>query len=236
MLHIARWKIILVLIVIAFGVLYAAPNVMGGKARDFVANNLPGFVPHQTVNLGLDLQGGSHLLLQVELDNVINERAESIVSSLRPELRKEKIGYRRLRENDNGVSVTLRDAEDGEAVRKIIRGLDNNLEIQTNGDVVEARFSDIAMKEIQDQTINQSIEIVRRRIDETGTREPTIQRQGDDRILVQLPGLDDPSRVKDLLGKTAKLSFHLVDEGGSGTRSMSLPMSEGWSVWPKLIC
>jgi len=179
------------------------------------------------VNLGLDLQGGSHLLLQVELDNVITERAESIVSSLRPELRKEKVGYRRLRESENGVSVTLRDSEDAAAVRKIIRGLDNNLEIETKGDVVEARFSDMAMKEIQDQTINQSIEIVRRRIDETGTREPTIQRQGDDRILVQLPGLDDPSRVKDLLGKTAKLSFHLVNEGGAGTRSMSLPMSEG---------
>lgn len=225
MINIARWKVILVLIVIAFGVLYAAPNVMGEKARDFVANNLPGFIPHQTINLGLDLQGGSHLLLQVELKNIIKERAESLVSALRPEMRKEKIGYRRLSEVSDGVTVTLRDSEDAEAVRKLIRKTDPNLEIQTRGDVIEARFSDIAIKEIQDQTINQSIEIVRRRIDETGTREPTIQRQGDDRILVQLPGLDDPSRVKDLLGKTAKLGFHLVDDGAGGTRSMVLPFS-----------
>jgi preprotein translocase subunit SecD len=227
MLHIPRWKIILVLLVIAFAVLYAAPNVIGSKARDYVANNLPGFIPHQTVNLGLDLQGGSHLLLQVELDNVIKERAESIVSSLRPELRKEKIGYRRLADSNDGVSVTLRDESDADVVRRIIRRLDNNLEILTRGNVIEASFSEAAMTEIQNQTINQSIEIVRRRIDETGTREPTIQRQGDDRILVQLPGLDDPSRVKDLLGKTAKLSFHLVDDGTSSTRSMTLPMSAG---------
>lgn len=225
MINIARWKIILVLIVIAFGVLYAAPNVMGGKARDFVSNNLPGIVPHQTINLGLDLQGGSHLLLQVELKNIIKERAESLVSALRPEMRKEKIGYRRLKEVSDGVTVTLRDGADGEAVRKLIRKTDPNLEIVTKGDVIEARFSEAAIKEIQDQTINQSIEIVRRRIDETGTREPTIQRQGDDRILVQLPGLDDPSRVKDLLGKTAKLGFHLVDSGSGGTSSMVLPFA-----------
>ncbi len=225
MINIARWKVILVLIVIAFGVLYAAPNVMGGKARDFVANNLPGIVPHQTINLGLDLQGGSHLLLQVELKNIIKERAESLVSALRPEMRKEKIGYRRLKEVSDGVAVTLRDSVDADAVRKLIRKTDPNLEIVTKGDVIEGRFSEIAIQEIQDQTINQSIEIVRRRIDETGTREPTIQRQGDDRILVQLPGLDDPSRVKDLLGKTAKLGFHLVEDGSGGARSMVLPFA-----------
>lgn len=228
MLNIARWKIILVLAVIAFGILYAAPNVMGAKARDFIVQTLPGFVPHQTVNLGLDLQGGSHLLLQVELGGVIKERADSIVQSLRPDMREEKIGYRRLTESDDGVRVTVREEKDVDAVRRMIRALDNTLEISVNGNDIEAKFSDVAIKQIQDQTINQSIEIVRRRIDETGTREPIIQRQGDDRILVQLPGLDDPARVKDLLGKTAKLGFHLVDDGtNSSTRSMILPMAAG---------
>jgi preprotein translocase subunit SecD len=227
MIHIARWKIILVLIVCALGLLYSMPNVAGSNARDFLANKMPGFVPHKTVNLGLDLQGGSHLLLEVDMDTVLRERAEGLVSALRPEMRSEKIGYKRLKDIENGVSITLRDEADGEALRKLIRGVDSGLEIDTDGAVVTATFSDMGLKEIQDQTISQSIEIVRRRIDETGTREPAIQRQGEDRILVQLPGLDDPQAIKDLLGTTAKLSFHLVDMNGArSSGTMSLPMAE----------
>ena len=228
MLHIARWKFILILVVCAFGIIYSAPNLLSAQTRQYIEEKLPGIVPHQSVNLGLDLQGGSHLLLQVELDSVIKERAEGVTAGLRPEMRKEKIGYRRLKDTPNGVLVQLRDSKDVDTLRDIIRDLDRNLEIDVKGDTVEATFSEMAIKEIQDQTINQSIEIVRRRIDETGTREPVIQRQGDDRILVQLPGLDDPQRVKDLLGKTAKLGFHLVDASGSRTASssMTLPMAD----------
>ncbi|MCI5060534.1 MAG: protein translocase subunit SecD [Alphaproteobacteria bacterium] len=231
MLHIARWKIILILLVCAFGVLYAAPNVIGAGVRGFIADKLPGFVPHQTVNLGLDLQGGSHLLLEVDLDSVMKERSETLVNSLRSELRSGKIGYRRLKAMEGGVRVNLRDAGDMDAVKKALRKLNNELLIETpDKTTLEAVFSDMALKEIRDQTIDQSIEIVRRRIDETGTREPVIQRQGEDRILVQLPGLDDPARVKDLLGKTAKLTFHLVQSEGMTTGRSStalvLPMQE----------
>jgi preprotein translocase subunit SecD len=227
MLHFARWKIILVLAVCAFGLLYSLPNVLGEDAREYTAENLPGFVPHQTVNLGLDLQGGSHLLLQVDLSTVMTERSEGLVTALRPEMREQRIGYRRLRDIDNGVRIQVRDTNDIEALERIIRDIDRELVIDVEGDTVEATFSDMAMQEIRDQTISQSIEIVRRRIDETGTREPAIQRQGDDRILVQLPGLDDPQRVKDLLGKTAKLGFHMVDDGArTVTSSMTLPLAE----------
>lgn len=229
MIHIARWKIYLVLIVCTWGLLYSLPNVIGQDARQFVQEKLPSFMPHQTINLGLDLQGGSHLLLQVEMGDVMKERAEGLVSALRPEMRSEKIGYKRLNTMTNGVRIKMRDTGDVDALKKIIRGVENNLEVDVRGDTIEATFSDLAIKEIQDQTIGQSIEIVRRRIDETGTREPIIQRQGDDRILVQLPGLDDPQRVKDLLGTTAKLSFHLVSAGSSvrGGGTMTLPMSDG---------
>ncbi len=230
MVHIARWKIILTLIVCAFALLYSLPNVIGAGARDFISSKLPAFVPHQTVNLGLDLQGGSHLLLEVDLSSVITERSEGLVSSLRPDLRKDKIGYRRLDDiaasDGGGVRIQLRDEGDIEAVRNIVRQLDNTLTIDVDENLVTASFSDEAITEIQNQTIDQSIEIVRRRIDETGTREPVIQRQGDDRILVQLPGLDDPSRIKDLLGTTAKLTFHLVVERAQGSSTMSLPMVE----------
>lgn len=230
MIHIARWKKIAIIAVCAFGLLYSLPNILGSKYQDYAENNLPSFVPSKTVNLGLDLQGGSHLLLEVELDTVIKERAESLVSAVRPELRENRIGYRRLNDivtpEKQGILIQLRDEADAEVVTKILRGLDNGLNISTNGNVVEGNYSDEAIQEIQDQTINQSIEIVRRRIDETGTNEPVIQRQGDDRILVQLPGLDDPARIKELLGTTAKLSFHLVDYSGRGTSVMTLPMAE----------
>ena len=223
MVHIARWKKILILVVCALGVLYSLPNVVGKMAGD----DLPAIVPHKTVNLGLDLQGGSHLLLEVDLGTVVKERSEALVSGLRPELRKEKIGYRRLNDLEGGVRVQLRDTADMDAAKRIIRKVDNNLELNVKGDTIEAVFSDLALKDIQDQTINQSIEIVRRRIDETGTREPAIQRQGDDRILVQLPGLEDPAEIKKLLGTTAKLSFHLVNQEGTKTTStMVLPLAE----------
>ncbi|HPF78683.1 MAG TPA: protein translocase subunit SecD [Alphaproteobacteria bacterium] len=227
MVHLARWKIILILAVCALAVIYSLPNVLSPSARQFIVDKLPAVVPSKTVNLGLDLQGGSHLLLQVDLKNVMKERSESLVTTLRPELRGEKIGYKRLKDLDNGFMVQLRDGADMDAVKKIIRGIDRDLILSTEGnDTIEAVFSDQAIKAIQDQTIGQSIEIVRRRIDETGTREPIIQRQGDDRILVQLPGLDDPQRVKDLLGKTAKLTFHLVDMEAARTgNTMVLPMA-----------
>ncbi len=226
MVHIARWKKILIIAVCALGILYSLPNVIGKDARQFIADKLPAVVPSKTVNLGLDLQGGSHLLLQVDLSAVMKDRSSSLLNSLRPELRSKKVGYKRLKATDGGVLVTLRNVGDLEAVKKIIRKLDRDLEVTAkNEDTIQAIFSELAIKEIRDQTINQSIEIVRRRIDETGTREPVIQRQGDDRILVQLPGLDDPQRVKDLLGKTAKLSFHLVNMDATRTSgTMVLPM------------
>lgn len=212
MVQIPRWKVIASLVVIAFGFLYSAPNVIGESGQAWVQEHLPGWMPHKTVNLGLDLQGGSHLLLSVEVDVVLKERADTLEDSARKELRGEKLGYKRIGVIPNGVRVTLREPADGDAVRKILSKLEDGMEVTVDGDKVEAVFSEEYIEHTKDQVIGQSIEIVRRRIDETGTNEPVIQRQGDDRILVQLPGVDDPERVKDLLGKTAKMTFHLVDQ------------------------
>lgn len=227
MVQIPRWKILLILAVVLGGVLFALPNVTGKDA-------LPAFMPEQSVNLGLDLRGGSHLLLQVDLSSVMKERADDLVATARPALRAERIGYKRLNDLPDGVRVTVRDPADMAEAKRILREeVDNTLEISETGpDTIEARYSAMALKDIKDQTISQSIEIVRRRVDETGTNEPVIQRQGDERILVQLPGLDNPERIKQLLGKTAKLSFHpVVSGGGSGNLlesggSMTLPLQE----------
>jgi len=231
MVNIARWKVILTLVVCVLGFAYAAPNVVPAGAQGWVQENLPDWMPTQTVNLGLDLQGGSHLLLEVEVGTVLKERAEDLVASARPELRSERIGYRRIGVIPNGMRVTLRDRGDADQAEDILRDIDSNLDILASADgTIEATFSEQAIEDIQSQTINQSIEIVRRRIDETGTREPVIQRQGDNRILVQLPGVDDPEYVKELLGRTAKLGFHLVDSDVAGNLSsggnMVLPMAE----------
>lgn len=232
MIQVPRWKIVLILAVLAWGILYSLPNVLGQDGRDWARATLPGWMPTKSVNLGLDLQGGSHILLQVDLSSVMKERTEDLVATLRPALREAKVGYRRIAALPNGVRVTLREPGDEPAVNKAIRSIDPTLVIAAGeGGSIDAIYSEQAINEIKTQTIGQSIEIVRRRVDETGTNEPVIQRQGEDRILVQLPGLEDPQRVKDLLGKTAKLSFHLVNLDldsnlQSGGGNFTLPMME----------
>ena len=231
MLQIPRWKRILIVAVCALGILYALPNVLPAGLQERMESALPGFMPQKTVNLGLDLQGGSHLLLEVQLDSVLKRRADGLVDGLRPALREARVGYRNLRELEDGVRVTLRDPEDAQAVRVALRSLDRELTISQDGDVITAEFGAEAKEQLAARTIAQSIEIVRRRIDETGTNEPVIQRQGDERILVQLPGLDNPERVKELLGRTAQLGFHLVNLDLSASRragdgEIILPLQE----------
>lgn len=234
MINMPRWKVVLIIAVCVMAMLYAAPNLLKPEMRAWMQEKLPSSAPTKTVNLGLDLQGGSYLLLQVDVDSVIKDRSEGLVQSARPDLRKEKIAYTRLTGIPGGVRVQLRDGEDPDRVKKILRGLDNEIDVVVSEDkkTIEGTLTETGIKTIRDQTIGQSIEIVRRRIDETGTQEPLIQRQGEDRIIVQLPGLDDPERIKKLLGETAKLTFHLVDTGTSGGSvretggTMILPLEE----------
>ncbi|MCB1555898.1 MAG: protein translocase subunit SecD [Alphaproteobacteria bacterium] len=229
MIQIPRWKAGLILVVCVLAFCYAAPNMVGKDIRAAL-QGLPGWLPTKTVSLGLDLQGGSHLLLEVDVPSVVKERAEGIVSAARTELRTAKIGYTRISPIQNGARLSLRDATDADAAKKILREVDRDVDVivGADGKTLEATFTDAALKQITDQTIGQSIEIVRRRVDETGTREPVITRQGEDRIIVQLPGVEDPQYIKDILGRTAKLSFHLVDlKGGSeGGGVRVLPMME----------
>jgi preprotein translocase subunit SecD len=226
MIHIARWKIVLAFVLCALTLLYAAPNVInmekvpGAKAL--------GLKP---ITLGLDLQGGSHLLLRVELEKVLAERYEDLEQTLRRDLRKEKLGYRKLQASDTAVRVQLRDAKDADAVKAVIRKADPTISVTQDKDTLVLATDEQAMTELRRQTMDQSIEIVRRRIDESGTREPIIQRQGLDRIIVQLPGVDDPARIKALLGRTARLSFHLVSEPGSlSGRALPMQGEEGRTV------
>ncbi|MCY4032743.1 MAG: protein translocase subunit SecD [Hyphomicrobiales bacterium] len=253
MLYFTKWKITFVLAVCAAGLLFALPNVFPQKVLD----TLPDWLPRDKVVLGLDLQGGSHLLLEVDVDTAVRERLETLVDDARSGLRGERIGYRNLgvREDALRVEIIVKEekeeeegeGEEGEAAEEteeidgpariaaaldVLEGLSEpiatsvftpvpvqELEISADGNVLEARLSEQARLQRTISAVSQSIEIIRRRIDELGTREPTIQRQGERRILVQAPGLDNPERLKELLGQTAKLSFHLVDSSMSPERA-----------------
>jgi len=209
MIYFAKWKIILILGICLLGVIFAAPNFLSSKQ----AASLPSWMPNKQVSLGLDLQGGSHLLLEVAVDSVLSERLDAVVDTMRTTLRKARIKYTGLGVDGLAASVTIKDGTQAEQARQLMRNLDVDFTVEvTDNNRITLQLTDKAIRDRRTAAIEQSIEIVRRRIDETGVREPTIQRQGENRILVQLPGLDDPERVKRLLGKTAKLSFHLVDE------------------------
>ncbi len=232
MIFIPRWKIILIIASCVLAFLYAAPNLLPKETRERLEASSPSFFPHSAVSLGLDLQGGAYLLLQVDLSSVIKERLEDLLVSTRQQLRQEKISYDGLKRQDDGIEISLQNPSDAEKVRSILRGLDSSLSEAMRGDkIVVARFEEVGLRQLKDQTLSQSIEIVRRRVDESGTKESSIARQGDDRIIIQIPGLTSPDRIKELLGKTAKLSFHLVDPtGGAGSRLLPLTEEPGQKI------
>lgn len=228
MLGFARWKIILTLTVCLLGAALAAPNLLSRQQ----AEALPSWLPHRQISLGLDLQGGSHLLLQVDVQAVVRERMESLLESIRDELRKARIRYQDLRLDGPSVAVTIVDTaqidEAGEALRK----LDPDVQVEQADGQFRLRLREQAIRARESAAVDQSLEIIRRRIDETGVREPVIQRQGSDRILVQLPGIDDPQRIKALIGKTAKMTFHLTDDSANLADALGGRAPPGTEVLP----
>ena len=216
MLQFESWKKLLVLFVIALGVVYALPNVLpSGEDRD------SGLLPGQQINLGLDLQGGSHLLMLVDMEVVETERLNSLGETIRQEFRNGKIRFSNLRVEDRTVSVSLRRADDTDAAELIFAELGRGLITTSEGQNYRISFDEAGLTEMRNQTVEQSMEIIRRRIDPDGTKEPIIQRQGKDRVLVQLPGVDDPETIKRLLGRTAKLTFQLVDTSLTGAEAIT---------------
>ena len=221
MLYFQGWKLALIIGVCLLGFLFALPNAFAPATLA----QWPSFLRHQ-VSLGLDLRGGSHLLLEVDMNVVEQERLNSLVDEARTQLVAAKIGYSDLAATANHVSFTVRDASRMNDVRGIVNKLDPGMDVQIGASgIVTLTPNQQALIQRRNSAIDQSIEIVRRRIDETGTKEPTIQREGEDRILVQLPGVENPEHVKEILGKTAKMTFQLVDPNASpqDARSGRLP-------------
>jgi SecD/SecF fusion protein len=211
MLKFSRAKTIAIWVTCALGVLFSLCNL-------FRPGTLPDWVPQPRFHLGLDLQGGAYLLLQVDGEALVKERLEGAVDAVRKALRTAHMGYRDLAATAHGITVTLSDSGQDEAaeaaIRPVLGGGLGDFTISRDGGRLRIVLNEAAIRASENNAIAQSIEIVRRRIDETGVNEPVIARQGTNRILVQLPGIDDPERIKRLLGQTAKMTFHLLEEDG----------------------
>ena len=217
MLIFENWKKIIILIVSIFAILFSLPNFVS-------KNNLPNFFKAGEIRLGLDLQGGSYLLLEVQSDSLQTDRLNSVADELRIALRNAnpRIGYKNLSVINTELTFSLIEEKDVDLIKNIILEIDNSLIVNDEDfSSIQVSFTEEKITEIRDYAILQSIEIIRRRVDEVGTNEPIIQRQGDDRILVQLPGLDDPERIKRLLGKTARMNFRMVNETASIDEALS---------------
>jgi preprotein translocase subunit SecD len=209
MLNLQRWQTIAVIAFTALAVLFALPNVLPAVVLD----HLPGWYQQSRINLGLDLRGGAHFLLEADLRSVLNERLTNLGDSVRGEFRKQQVAFKDITtEPGRAVVVVLRDESQRAKAIEAIRNVDPSLAISGAGDTIRLAYSDQDLFRRKKEVIDQSIEILRRRVDETGTIEPTIVRQGDDRILLQVPGIKDTTDLKRKINQTAKLTFHLVNE------------------------
>jgi preprotein translocase subunit SecD len=218
MLYFTRWKALAVILTAFLVCLCAVPNFF----PDHVVKTWPKWAQRHVV-LGLDLQGGSHILLEVDSNSVKKDKLDQVRDDVRRVLRDAKLGYTGLAVRGENVEVRVKETDLTNALAKLrelsqplggILGSSGQRSVDVSdagGGLIRLTVPPAAITERIRQSVEQSIQIVERRINELGTVEPLIQRQGIDRILVQVPGLQDPTRLKELLGKTAKLDFRMVD-------------------------
>jgi preprotein translocase subunit SecD len=228
MLFFTRWKAAGILVTALVVCLFALPNFFS----ESVVRAWPSFAQRHIV-LGLDLQGGSSLLLEVDTNAVRKERLQAIADDVLRILRQARIPFTGRAIHGNSVEVRVTRESDVESALAKLRELSQPLsgilgssgqrsvDITENGGLITLSPSDAAIAERIRQAVDQSIQIIERRVNELGLVEPTIQREGASRILVQVPGLQDPSRLKEILGKTAKLDFRMVDQSMTAEQAMA---------------
>ncbi|MBG6211418.1 protein-export membrane protein SecD [Labrenzia sp. EL_126] len=242
MLHFARWKIVLIVLVVAAGILTTLPNFFTAKQLE----SWPDFLPKNQMVLGLDLQGGAYLLYEVDQKKYIEDRFKALEGEIRDVLRENpRIGYTGLDARPESAQVRIRDLTRLDEARERLSPLVNplvsslfggqpvdefDLSVDDNG-LVRFTYSEAGLDNRLQSIVQQSIEVIRKRVDQLGTTEPNIQRQGTDRILVEAPGEGDPERLKTLIGETAKLTFHLVDRNMTGEQALQSRPPVGTSVF-----
>jgi protein-export membrane protein SecD len=208
--YFAKWKTYLNFTVLFLGILFALPNLFTDEQLAPIRE----YMDVRKMNLGLDLRGGSYLLIEVDVRSVIRDRLEATKDEMQDVLREAGINYQGRTVEGNAVVATLMNPADADKAREVLQPVvaaDMTLEIDGEGKL-RLQITDQGIFARQTRAIEQSIEIVRRRVDPDGVKELTVQRQGADRILVQAPGDDDPEKLKGLISETAKMTFHFVDE------------------------
>ncbi|MBF0358657.1 MAG: protein translocase subunit SecD [Magnetococcales bacterium] len=223
MRQLPTWKPVLIFLVTFSSLLYSTPTILGGAPSWW-----PSWLSSQVISRGLDLQGGLYLLMQVETDKAVEQSAENLVDEVRGVMRQERLRYRGVeRKGIDSVIIKLSNRSEPEKMRSIVKREfpQTVLNEDISGKVWTVSFTPEKIKETRKFAVEQSIETIRSRIDQFGVSEPTIQKQGQERILIQLPGLEDPVRAKSIIGKTARLEFKLLDEKGdlSGALAGRIP-------------
>jgi len=215
MMSLSRWKVALVVLAAVLGLVFTLPNIVP-------PSSLPGFMPKKGLNLGLDLQGGSSLLLEVDTNALMAERLTNMVEDVRTQLHNENIAFTDLNQQAGAITVRITDPAQMSQAQNVLRrtlatplaGAPGGTEVTVTPQPdqrIRLAFVPEAFDAAAARAVEQSIEIVRRRIDQLGTKEPDIARQGKNRIFIQVPGESDPERLKNIIGQTAKLTFQMVD-------------------------
>ena len=225
MIHLSRWKVVLLVLSLLFGLLFSYPNLLTADQRAA----LPGWLPKSGLNLGLDLQGGSYLLLEVDVPAMREKRLANLGEDARTVLAESRVGVLSIAREPAGVIVTLADPSQMDLAIQSMRvltqanqsGVVDRVVQRQGAERVRYAYSEQAMASMGADAVTQSIEVVRRRIDSLGTREPSITRQGSDRIVVQAPGESDPAQLERVIGQTAQLTFQMVDVENSVQDAMA---------------
>ena len=217
MLYFSKPKIIFIYLLIIFLSYFTILNFLSPNYK----------FSNKKINLGLDLQGGSYLLLEVDSNPIVVQKLQNKFSDLKKYFKNQNIKFRNIKINNNQIQFELEDSSIDTFITAFTEKKDNLLnnyldqyrafefDHTIDNNTVFINYSKFGIIEIKNSTIDQALEIVRRRIDEVGTNEPNILKRGNERILVELPGLDDPARIKNLLGKTANLSFRFITDQDS---------------------
>lgn len=215
----SKWALLAYIAIILFGVLTAVPNILTPSQLE----RFGGYLPAKPVTLGLDLKGGSHLVLEVDSAALTKARMDVLLNDVRGILRTAGERASAARLNGDALVITLTDQAAFDKVLPEVRKLaaptgtlgfgggTSDIDVQTSGTTITVKLTEAGLNDRMTAAVDQSLEIIRRRVDQVGVAEPLIQRVGSDRILVQLPGLQDPTRLRQLLGSTAQMSFHMLD-------------------------
>jgi len=254
-MHFGRWKLISILAVILFGVMYTVPNLVPEAQRYTVnaqgereAISIWQYIPSRTINLGLDLQGGSHIVFEVDMDEVREQQLENLAADVRQTLGEGRRLHRSVAVvGDEVVALMVRTEDRDEAMERLqdlvqpveLAGggvsLEQNLQLEApegEPNAVRLSITQAQFNSIRVRTVQQSIEVIRRRLDGMGTVDPTVARQGDSRVLVQVPGADDPQAIIDVVGAQATMSFHMVAENIDPGPSGQARVPPGVTVYP----